>query len=381
MTQGLDRYGAAAIERLDGADIIQELESRFAMAVRQRDLLENYIKGRLHPGKHFYKVPGSEKLSLNKEGAELICLAHAYKPEYDQVAGPNQPPEDNAPYQITVKCRLVTNRGPAGEGLGSASSHITKRDGNRVPRQNDPGLRHNATLKMAQKSAYIAVTLNATAASEFFTQDLEDIETPSPESSPVKSAHYCAEHDTAWFKRGSMRGYAHPIDGQPGKWCNEPDEPPQGRVVDQAPRQAPQDARSAPSDQAQGQTTGPAPQDPQQGVQQRPAGFCEGHQAPMVTSARTKKVGHLQADGNPCFGIPTAENAPPSAQEIESWVNDVKAAVGFDDKEYAMWHGQFYAAKGCSLVKFFQNRGSLDEALDIVDASTFGATAAAEDTQ
>ncbi len=31
--------------------------------------------------------------------------------------------------------------------------------------------------------------------------------------------HYCMEHHTVFFKKGGMRGFAHPIDG--GGWCNE----------------------------------------------------------------------------------------------------------------------------------------------------------------
>lgn len=38
--------------------------------------------------------------------------------------------------------------------------------------------------------------------------------------------HWCKEHRTVWFKRGGMKGYAHPItdeEGEPtGEWCNEP---------------------------------------------------------------------------------------------------------------------------------------------------------------
>lgn len=33
--------------------------------------------------------------------------------------------------------------------------------------------------------------------------------------------HYCKEHKTTWFKKGKMKGYAHPI-GDTGDWCNEP---------------------------------------------------------------------------------------------------------------------------------------------------------------
>ena len=201
---------------------IQELEQSFAIAARQRELLENYIRERLTPGKHFYQVAGS-KNSLTKEGAELICLPHGYKPSYFKEGGPDQPSEDESPYQITVRCQLRKGESFAGEGIGSANSHVTRKDGQRVPRQPDPGLRHNATLKMAQKSAYIAATLNATAASEFFTQDVEDgAETAHEAPKPVVAALLCPIHKVEWFKRGKMRNSAHPI-GDTGQWCNRED--------------------------------------------------------------------------------------------------------------------------------------------------------------
>lgn len=37
--------------------------------------------------------------------------------------------------------------------------------------------------------------------------------------------NFCVEHQTVWFKKGSMKGYAHPIkdeDGQTTGWCNRP---------------------------------------------------------------------------------------------------------------------------------------------------------------
>ncbi len=200
---------------------LYELETRFAMAVRQRELLETYIRERLKSDKHFYTVgddPG-RKPSLTKEGAELICLPHALKGHYCWMSGPESPPLDDSPYQITMKCELESNEKFAGEGVGSASSMVTKKDGSRVQRQKDPGLRHNATIKMACKSAYIAATLNSTAASEFFTQDLEDDQTGEIRNTDQKT-HWCAEHKTAFFMRGKMKSFAHPI-GDTGEWCHE----------------------------------------------------------------------------------------------------------------------------------------------------------------
>lgn len=210
-----------AVAIIDDKQIaIQELETRFALAVRQRELLEKYIRERLKPDKHFYSVDEdpARKPSLSKEGAELICLPHNLKPQYELLSGPEQPPLDDSPYQLTMRCELRRGAFFEGQGIGSASSMITKKDGQRVARQKDPGLRHNATLKMACKSAYIAATLNSTAASEFFTQDLEDDQSGFKEP-------WCQKHNTSFFMRGKMKSYAHPVkDAQgndTGEWCHK----------------------------------------------------------------------------------------------------------------------------------------------------------------
>ena len=42
----------------------------------------------------------------------------------------------------------------------------------------------------------------------------------------MAEGHYCVEHQTVWFKRGKMKGFAHPIKDENGEdtgsWCNEP---------------------------------------------------------------------------------------------------------------------------------------------------------------
>ena len=38
---------------------------------------------------------------------------------------------------------------------------------------------------------------------------------------PPEAEHFCKEHKMIFFKRGTMRSYAHPI-GDTGTWCNEP---------------------------------------------------------------------------------------------------------------------------------------------------------------
>lgn len=37
-----------------------------------------------------------------------------------------------------------------------------------------------------------------------------------------QSVHWCKKHNTAFFKKGKMKAYAHPVAGQEGVWCSEP---------------------------------------------------------------------------------------------------------------------------------------------------------------
>ena len=47
---------------------------------------------------------------------------------------------------------------------------------------------------------------------------------PAPKKAPATNSKlHCKEHGTEWFKRGKMRGYAHPIEGSDG-WCNMPED-------------------------------------------------------------------------------------------------------------------------------------------------------------
>jgi len=44
----------------------------------------------------------------------------------------------------------------------------------------------------------------------------------------MTAPHFCVEHKQPFFKKGKMKGYAHPIndeEGEPtGEWCNEPED-------------------------------------------------------------------------------------------------------------------------------------------------------------
>ena len=94
----------------------------------------------------------------------------------------------------------------------------------------------------------------------------------------------------------------------------------------------------------------------------------------MVRSARTKNVGHM-VDGQPCFGIPaqapthSGEEAQTNVyfQQLTLLVNEVKAALAQAEEDWDEWHSNvWYVEKGSTLLKFFQEGGSLEEALSLV---------------
>ena len=87
--------------------------------------------------------------------------------------------------------------------------------------------RHKAAMSAAQTFAtskayrmnfsYVAI-LAGYAATPAEEMTGEDSTTPDH----TKHGHYCKEHDTQFFKKGKMKGYAHKIEGT-DQWCNEPE--------------------------------------------------------------------------------------------------------------------------------------------------------------
>lgn len=141
-------------------------------------------------------IPGTKKPTLLKPGAERINLAFGVYPRYT-VAEREVNHEIEIPwkkrswkwgekrgekiwseesgvslglYRYVVRCELVkrTDGEVVGEGIGSASTLESKY----IDRPRDL---ENTVLKMAQKRAFVAATLNAYALSDRFTQDMEDI--------------------------------------------------------------------------------------------------------------------------------------------------------------------------------------------------------------
>lgn len=202
--------------------------------VAQTLKVQQCIAAVMKDGEHYGVIPGTTqegkppKKVLLKPGAEKLCLMFRLDPEYDTVTAIETP----SLIRFVIRCTLfhIPTQTRIASGLGSCNSNEDKymraapkkcpscgktsiikgspqygggyvcwkkKDGCGAKYSDgapeiegqetgikDPADLHNTILKMACKRALIAAVLNATAASDFFTQDLEDLTEKAAEYIP-----------------------------------------------------------------------------------------------------------------------------------------------------------------------------------------------------
>lgn len=157
------------------------------------------IKKTLKEGRDYGKIPGTDKPTLYKAGAERTNAAFGCAPRYRvitaeidhdrEVEWTKRKKEWSGPkgnrrykwvtesgvslglYRYVVECELV-HRGSGvvvGQGIASASTMESKY----IDRPRDS---ENTVLKMGEKRAFTAATLNAFGLSDEFTHDVEDMQ-------------------------------------------------------------------------------------------------------------------------------------------------------------------------------------------------------------
>lgn len=158
--------------------------------VAQVQLVQNVMGSVMKDGEHYGVIPGTKKPSLWKAGAEKLCLLFRLDPQFETV-------EHYDGQHLTVRSKCTLYHIPSGQRVGSGEAlcsskekkYAYRKDG--TPNDNLPDV-WNTVIKMANKRALVAATLVSTAASDIFTQDVEDmptvlIDTPA-EVKPAKAA-------------------------------------------------------------------------------------------------------------------------------------------------------------------------------------------------
>ena len=195
----------------------------------QVNLIQHVMKEVMQQDQHYGVIPGTgTKPTLLKAGAEKLCLTFRLDPQYEI-----EQKQDGKHLTIMSKCTLwhIPTGQRYGSGMGSCSTleskyayrtskrkcpacgsesiikgkeeygggwvcfkkaggcgakfrddaeEITSQVSGRVP-NDDVADQYNTVLKMANKRSLVAAVLNATAASDIFTQDIEDM----PEHNPA----------------------------------------------------------------------------------------------------------------------------------------------------------------------------------------------------
>ena len=214
---------------------VQQLQS-YEHIIERVAMVQKVYKDLMQVDQHYGKIPGTDKDTLYKAGAEKLALAFNLASEYQierrQLQG--------AHVEYQVLCKII-DRGTGqiiGEGVGICSTMESKYR----YRNQDTGLplpsdyqqnkgaykakgftakkynnkwiwyekvenpdiadQYNTVIKMSKKRAYVDAIITCTAASDIFTQDVEDF---ADEEGPV-------QQETSLRTKGdvSMRMYEKP---------------------------------------------------------------------------------------------------------------------------------------------------------------------------
>jgi hypothetical protein len=206
--------------------------------------VQSIMKSLMVEETHFGVIPGTKKPSLYQPGAQMLCFAFRLIPEYEVTT--HRLEENHR--EVVVTCRLSNQAGQLlGSGVGSCSTMESKYryrgaelapTGREVPKaywdakklnaasaakliggpgfvakKDDAGTwmvfekgegkaenpdvadAWNTVLKMAKKRAFVDATISTCAASDLFTQDLEDFQPGSP-AKPSQEVHQTAPEPT-----------------------------------------------------------------------------------------------------------------------------------------------------------------------------------------
>lgn len=184
-----------SIALLDSVDLSQ-VNSMMANISKFQAIVQATLK----KGHDYDTIPGTQKPTLLKPGAEKILMLLGLTSEYQIVSQI----EDyaNGEFAYTVRCLLTKGDNKITEGLGSCNSREDKYRWRWIPENDIPNgvdpenlkqrttkwgktqyriendeicSQANTILKMAKKRAQIDATLTVAALSEVFTQDMEDL--------------------------------------------------------------------------------------------------------------------------------------------------------------------------------------------------------------
>lgn len=170
------------------------------------------IQETLKQGRDYGTIPGINKPSLLKPGAERVGMAFGCYPRYriieqeidhnrkvewrKKTRGRETTGESLGLYRYVVECEIVHR--DTGQVVGDCIGVCSTMESKYVDRPRDC---ENTALKIAQKRAHVGATLNAFGLSEQFTQDVEDNpETASTDEEAAYDGPLTRDSEVNWGK-------------------------------------------------------------------------------------------------------------------------------------------------------------------------------------
>lgn len=151
----------------------------------QRESLNRFIKSHLVDSVDYGVIPGTNKPSLYKPGAEKLAKIFQLGSRIVSSEKDIDPSKGWAMFTYRVEVFHLPTGKAVAQCEGSMNSQ-EKRNSKPMPTQ------INSLQKMAQKRAFVGAVIIATGASDFFTQDLEDMDrddAPPPPPNAVRGEY------------------------------------------------------------------------------------------------------------------------------------------------------------------------------------------------
>ena len=158
---------------------------------------QQVVQKTLHEKHDFGIIPGTDKPTLLKPGAEKILMMMGLRSEFEIVDSTRD--FEKGFFQYQVRCKLFKGDMLITEGLGSCNTRERKY------LKMDPYTMDNTVLKMAKKRALIDATLLVASLSDIFTQDFEDMDLNGQQVSDQK---IYTDQDGTISKAQAKRMYA-----------------------------------------------------------------------------------------------------------------------------------------------------------------------------
>jgi len=165
--------------------------------MRKISQFQQVIQNTLHQNHDYGIIPGTEKPTLLKPGAEKILMMMGLRSEFEIVDSTRD--FEKGFFQYQVRCKLLKGDTVITEGLGACNTREKKY------MKMDPYTMDNTVLKMAKKRALIDATLLVASLSDIFTQDLEDMDI---NGQPTEMQKVYTDQDGTISKAQAKRMYA-----------------------------------------------------------------------------------------------------------------------------------------------------------------------------